>query len=173
MKRLPQGRPLFVLAASLLTAGLVVAWLVASPKTKPIQESAAVAAGAAGSNKPASGILDGMTFAGNMRLASEPEGVDDSFVFADGTFVSTECDKRCGYPARPYFVRQLGRDVEFVSESRCLHKDAKIVWRGTVSDGRISGVSTWTVKRWYWTVERKFLFEGALMSSATPAASRP
>ena len=81
MKRLAQGRPLFVLAASLLAAGLVAAWLAGPPETKPIQESAADAAAESSDAMPATGILDGMTFAGNMRLAGEPEGVDDSFVF--------------------------------------------------------------------------------------------
>lgn len=95
----------------------------------------------------------------------------DTLVFANGTFVSTECERRCKYPARPYFIRQVGDRIEFISETRCPDKDAKIVWRGTVDDGTIKGVFTWTTVRWYWTIEKEFSFEGTIVEGATPIAS--
>lgn len=106
------------------------------------------------------GPLDGMVFEAAMGPQGEAKDVADTFVFADGTFVSRECELRCNYPARPYFVRRAEASTEFVSETRCPNKDAKIVWRGTVEGDTITGVSTWTVRRWYWTVERKFAFTG-------------
>ena len=82
-------------------------------------------------------------------------------------FVSTECEARCSYPPSPYYVREEGGTLSFISETRCPYKDATIVWRGTVENGKIRGESTWTVKRWYWTVEKKFRFEGTLASGAS------
>lgn len=108
------------------------------------------------------GPLDGMTFEGMLGPDGKPKDTPDRFVFEDGTFVSKECELRCKYPARPYFVRIVGDKTEFISETQCPYKDAKIVWRGTVEGDTIRGKSTWVVKRWYWTVENTFAFEGKL-----------
>lgn len=149
-------------------AAAVVAgsWLVLSKTTDPvIAESASTTPG------DGKGPLDGMTFVGALGLHGKPKDIEDSFVFANGTFVSKECELRCKYPARPYFVRKNGNQTEFVSETQCPYKDAKIVWRGTVEGDTVKGVSTWIVKRWYWTVENKFEFAGKLTKQSTPVAS--
>ena len=110
------------------------------------------------------GPLDGMTFA--VALFEDPR--QD---FADGTFVSKECEIRCKYPARPYFVRASEGGTEFVSETKCPYKNAWITWRGRYEDGKISGVATWRLERWYWTVEREIAFAGELANQSTPLAS--
>ena len=108
------------------------------------------------------GPLDGMTFVGALGPDGKPKDIQDVFVFENGTFVSKECELKCKYPARPYFIRVNGTKTEFISETQCPYKDAKIVWRGTVDGDTIKGKSTWVVKRWYWTVENTFEFEGKL-----------
>ncbi len=118
------------------------------------------------------GPLDGMTFVGSLGPDGGPLDVADTFVFANGTFVSKECEIRCKYPARPYFVRTTDDVTEFVSETKCPYKNAWIVWRGQYKDGKISGVATWRLKRWYWTVEQKFAFAGELADQSTPLASK-
>lgn len=116
------------------------------------------------------GALDGMTFYGALSPGGSLE-TKDTFVFANGTFVSKECEVRCKYPAAPYIVRKVGNRTEFVSETKCPYKDAKIVWRGTVDGDTVKGIATWTVKRWYWRVENNFEFAGKLVSQPTPVAS--
>ncbi len=113
-----------------------------------------------------SGPLDGRVFLSMLGQEGKPGDIEDELIFEDGMFVSTECERRCNYPASPYFVRHRENALEFFSESRCPHKDATIVWRGVVEDGVIKGESTWTLKRWYWTVEKKFWFEGELAEQA-------
>ncbi len=83
------------------------------------------------------GPLDGLTFSGALGPDGEPKDIQDVFVFENGTFVSKECELKCKYPARPYFVRINGSKTEFISETRCPYKDARIVWRGVVVGGRI------------------------------------
>lgn len=114
--------------------------------------------------------LDGMTFIGALGPEGQPKDVEDRFVFANGTFVSKECELRCEYPARPYFMRKVGDKVEFLSETKCPYKDATILWRGTVKGDAIEGVATWTIKRWYWSIERKYEFSGKLQQSTPPLA---
>lgn len=117
------------------------------------------------------GPLDGMIFSGALGPDGKPKDIPDSFVFENGTFVSKECELRCKYPARPYFVRTNGNRIEFISETKCPYKDAKITWRGTIEGDRIKGQSTWVVKRWYWTVENTFEFEGQLVNKTASTAS--
>ena len=117
------------------------------------------------------GPLDGMTFTGALGPDGEPKDTPDSFVFENGTFVSKECELRCKYPARPYFIRTNGNRTEFISETECPYKDAKIIWRGSVEGDTIKGKSTWVVKRWYWTIENTFEFEGKLVKNPASKAS--
>ncbi len=122
-------------------------------------------------NLGAKGPLDGMSFAGAVGPDGKPKDVADRFVFSNGTFVSKECELRCKYPARPYSVEKSDGNIAFSSKTKCPKKDATIVWRGTVSGDTIQGVATWTVRRWYWTFEKKFEFSGKLEQSTPPLAS--
>ena len=124
-----------------------------------------------GTEEAVSGPLDGLTFRGALGPDGKPKDIPDIFVFENGTFVSKECELRCKYPARPYFVRINGSKTEFISETQCPYKDAKIVWRGTIEGDRIKGKSTWVVKRWYWTVENTFEFEGKLVEKSLTSAN--
>jgi len=117
------------------------------------------------------GPLDGMSFTGALGPDGQPKDVTDRFVFANGTFVSKECELLCKYPARPYSVKISGGKTAFFSKTKCPYKDATIVWRGTVDGDTIQGVATWTIKRWYWTLEKKYEFSGKLEQSTPPLAS--
>ena len=118
-----------------------------------------------------SGILDGLTFSSELGPLGKPANVKDVLVFENGMFVSKECEQRCGYAPRPYFVRRVGDKTEFISETHCPSKDSTIVWRGTVNNGTIKGKFTWTAARWYWTIEKEFWFEGMLADRGGPVAS--
>jgi len=123
---------------------------------------------AATSDGKAAGVLDGMTFVARMGPSGKPADVEDNLIFAKGMFLSKECDRRCGYPPAPYYVRHLGERIEFVSESTCDNNDATMSWRGTIEDRLIKGRVRWTAERWYWTIEKEFWFEGTLADDARP-----
>jgi hypothetical protein len=131
--------------------------------------SAADASDAIG--QPATGPLDGMTFKGHLGPSGAPADVADQWVFEDGMFVSKECERRCNYPPRPYYSREAGESTEFISVTNCPDKNATIVWRGTVDGRSIKGEATWTMERWYWTIENTFAFEGELAAGLQPVAS--
>lgn len=151
-----QRLKLFLAIGGLLTVLLFGTFMLTGPATSVQAELPNVA------ELAGSGPLDGLTFLSDLGQVGKPADIEDNLVFSDGMFVSTECESRCNYPASPYFVRKRDEALEFVSETRCPHKDATIVWRGTIENGIIKGESTWTLKRWYWTVEKKFWFEGKL-----------
>jgi hypothetical protein len=125
--------------------------------------------GSANDIKITPGPLDGLVFSGALGPDGESRDTPDTFVFENGTFASKECELRCKYPARPYFVRVDGDRIEFISETKCPYKDAWITWRGTVEGDTLKGKSTWVVKRWYWTVEDTYEFEARLVSETTPS----
>ena len=156
-----------LIGLGVLLAGLAGGADVRSQTTRPAQ----VVRSETLEEVTGSALLDGMTFSGELGPLGKPADVQDTLVFADGTFVSTECDRRCGYPPAPYFVRRVEDKIEFTSESQCLHKDATLVWRGTVDDGTIKGRLRWSAHRWYWTIEKEFWFEGTLVKTAAPVAS--
>lgn len=131
-----------------------------TPSAEPIQESAIDDSGG-------NGLLDGLSFTSELGLVGKAADVQDDLVFANGKFVSKECEQRCSYPASPYYVRQVGEAIEFISHTKCPYKDASIVWRGKVENGAIEGVSTWTSSRWYWTIEKNFYFRGTLANKGT------
>lgn len=115
------------------------------------------------------GILDGLTFTSRNGQYGKPGDHSDTLIFKDGTFVSTDCEKNCNYPAQAYFARRVGEKIEFISETRCLTQDAEIVWRGTVDGNHIEGTYSWRSSRWYWTIEKEFWFKGSLEESKNPA----
>ena len=147
----------YIVAATVCLMVVAGGWFLASNPTKPVRAQDVEAAQTGGSD-----ILDGMTFSGQVTVNGKLLDVIDKWVFAHGTFESTECSNRCNYPRASYFVRDVGEAVEFVSESRCLDKDAKIVSRGTVDNGTVKGTMTWTFSRWYWSIEKEFEFAGTL-----------
>lgn len=151
---------------ALLLVGGAGTWAV-SPQTTPTAE----AERSTSSEQRASGILDGMTFLSKLGLSGKPADVEDDLVFSNGTFFSRECDRRCGYPPGPYYVRRIGDKIEFVSESQCVHKDATLSWQGTIENGTIKGRILWTAVRWYWTIEKELWFEGTLVDSVKPVGS--
>ncbi len=150
-----------ILLATGLTVGLIITWIFAlNSNPKPDFE----ALHAAQTN--GSGILDGMIFTGKAGIIGRPLDISDTWSFDKGTFVSTECETQCNYPRAPYYVRENSDAVDFVGETHCLDKDAKISWRGSVEGDKIKGTFTWNVKRWYWTIEKNFWFEGQLTASS-------
>ena len=157
-------------AAALLAIVVIAAgWMFLSGNSRPVASQFVET----DEIDPRAGIgsLDGLSFVGMIGPKGQSKDVEDRYVFANGTFVSKECELRCDYPARPYFERSVGNRTQFVSETRCPFKDANIVWRGFVEGDKVEGVATWTIRRWYWTVEKKFAFSGQLSDESEPIRS--
>ena len=161
-----KNQPVKLGLVGFLVAAVVAIFLVSSAAIQPHEVAMFPSPGLS-----ASRILDGMTFSGTVGSDATDADVLDELTFADGKFVSVECDRRCGYPPAPYFVRRTGNRIEFETESNCTRQDAKITWRGTIENGALKGRFTWISKRWYWTLEKEFWFEGTLVSSAPSSSS--
>jgi hypothetical protein len=107
-------------------------------------------------------VLDGRVFKGEIGVDGKPALRSDTWIFDNGQFVSRSCVE-CGFGASPYWVRFENDRTTFRTETHCPVTDATLVWRGSVKDGVIEGVFTWTKKRWYRTIEKDFWFKGVLV----------
>ena len=153
MKR---GTQFLIGLGALVLCGAAIGWAVS-----PLEPSTAKREAVKASATPASGILDGMVFRSELGPKDKPADVNDQLIFANGMFQSIESARRCGYPPSPYYVRQVGETIQFVSESHCQDDSATMFWEGTIENGVIKGRIRWTAKRWYRTIENEFWFEGA------------
>ena len=107
------------------------------------------------------GPLDGQSFTGEFGPIGKAADGTDSWVFQNGSFLSKSC-LECGFPQSVYSSESGPGVVDFTTTTSCPVSDAEIVWEGTVKNGKIEGVFTWTKKRWYRTVQKRFWFKGRL-----------
>ena len=117
------------------------------------------------------GALDGMEFVARIDVDAYDTPFDDRQVFANGTMFSEECQRRCDFGAHPYFTRIEGDSIAFVSDMSCADAPQYVRWEGRVTGDRIEGTAHWTVKRFYWTVERFAKFSGQLVPANEAQAS--
>jgi hypothetical protein len=86
--------------------------------------------------------LDGKTFAGEVKRSPKEKGDPDTFIFKDGTFRSTSCDQY-GFKEGKYSAEPSKSKTKFSATTEN-DKGAKIVWNGSVSGQKVSGVATLT-----------------------------
>jgi hypothetical protein len=108
----------------------------------PLLVAGALAAAPVHANDPS---LDGKTFAGSLWMQGEKHPDPDQFVFKDGTFRSTACD-RYGFTAATYSATRDG-DATVIEAQTTSPSDGTMTWRGTIRAGQFEGVSRWQPKR--------------------------
>ena len=112
------------------------------PLTTTLATFAIALAGAtAMSSASAATPVDGKSFSGALWMQGDKAPQQDQFIFKDGTFRSTACDKY-GFVAAPYRVSSEG-DAMRVEAETMSPTQGRIVWKGTIRAGEFEGVSTW------------------------------
>ena len=160
------GQPRIILLVVAVSVAVLSGWVILSNPGSSVQPQDLDT-----SHLEGSGALDGLAFESELGPVGKSADMEDTLIFDKGLFVSAECYRTCNFPAQPYFVRRGNGGIEFISETRCPNKDAEIVWRGKVEGNSIQGEFTWTMARWYWTIEKKFHFQGKVTES--PASIPP
>jgi len=110
-----------------------------------------------------SGPLDGMVFAGKIGPIEHPD-TDDELHFSNGKFWSKTCT-RCGFQPGHYWVRKEGDITHFRGE--LVSERGTFVYFGKIKDGKVEAKIKWAIKRWYWTINRDFAFNGSLTAGKT------
>ena len=114
--------------------------------------------------------LDGMHFAAGIIREGDEQAqkrpLEDMLLFEDGNFSSVVC-KRYNFESAPYWIRREGDRIHFLAELSS-PTDGKMVWKGTIQEGKLSGTMRWTRKRWYWTIDAEHNIRGELSGSTEP-----
>lgn len=110
------------------------------------------------------GVLDGQTFTGEYGLVGKSAHGTDTWIFRNGSLLSKGCEE-CGFPESGYAAYSEVGGVSFKTTTNCPVTDAQIVWEGTVNNGKIEGVWTWTKKRWYRTIRKQFWCRGSIQDT--------
>ncbi len=115
------------------------------------------------------GILDGRSFVGQLKSVDGANTLDDTLHFSEGHFWSSGCTK-CSFMPGSYWTRQNGAAIEFqgVLESP---ERGRFTYQGSVVDGRVEAKIHWIRERWYWTVDRDYVFEGRIDDAGGSSAN--
>lgn len=108
------------------------------------------------------GRFDGMVFAGRLRSIDGSVDLPDTLQFADGHFWSGGCVE-CSFLPGAYLARDLVGGLEF---DGLLKSGARgqFTYRGRLEGNGLRAEISWKRQRWYWTMERDYVFEGKLVS---------
>lgn len=104
------------------------------------------------------GPLDGMIFVGKIGPEGKPD-FDEELHFNNGHFWSKNCIV-CGYQPSVYWVRTVGESIHFHGELLS-DSGSRFRYTGRVTGDRIKVTVRWTKSRWYWSIDRTLIFEGA------------
>jgi hypothetical protein len=102
----------------------------------------AIGAASKAADTTSSGVLDGMTFVGDLGEKGKTKGDKDTYEFKGGTFHSTACDGY-GFKAAAYTATANGEVIKFESTTHS-DKEGEMVWKGTVKGGHMEGTIVWT-----------------------------
>lgn len=102
--------------------------------------------------------LDGLYFKGITGEQGKKMDHEDTISFKNGVFRSLDCEG-WGFGPAPYSVEKVGDAYEFsatlLSEDR-----GRLVWKGSIRDGRAEAKFRWLHERWYWDIDRQYWFKG-------------
>ena len=124
----------------------------------------ALAADASVDEKQVSGELDGLDFRGELRSVDGSISLDDTLHFRDGYFWSTGCTK-CSFMPGTYWTRRAGDAIEFRGILKSPER-GQFTYQGAIQGGKIQVTINWRRERWYWTLDRDYVFEGRANDTA-------
>lgn len=96
------------------------------------------------------GYLDGKVFLVEKGEMGKTSDGKDVYLFRDGKFLSTACEKWHGFSESPYTTTVEGEAVTFTADTKS-ESDGSIHWQGTVRGDRIDVRYSWIGKprKWY------------------------
>ena len=107
-----------------------------------------------------SGDLDGLDFLGMLKSTDGSISLDDTMHFRDGHFWSTGCTK-CSFMPGAYWTRRRGEAIEFRGALESPER-GRFDYNGTIEAGKIEATIHWRKERWYWTIDRDYVFQGRI-----------
>lgn len=102
--------------------------------------------------------LDGMRFTGQTGEQGKGDHHQDTIIFENGVFRSLDCEE-WGFGPAPYTVARDGDSYRFSAVLPSPNRGT-LEWKGTIRGDTATAKFRWLHKRWYWTIDRHYWFEG-------------
>ena len=104
--------------------------------------------------------LDGRTYFGQNGSKGKPADHDDEFIFEDGMFRSTSCDKYEFKEGRYETTEADG--IIYFKAATASPSHGQMFWVGQVDGESLKGTFLWTKERWYWDIRKEYWFKAEL-----------
>jgi hypothetical protein len=105
-------------------------------------------------------VLDGRNYFGQNGSKGKPADHDDEFIFKDGMFRSTSCDKY-GFKEGRYETTESGGIIYFKAATAS-PSHGQMFWEGQIDGDSLKGTFLWTKERWYWDIRKEYWFKAEL-----------
>jgi hypothetical protein len=116
--------------------------------------------GATVDGKGASSLLDGKTFFVRTGEKGKEADHDDYLIFRDGMCVSSGCVEQ-NFGTSAYSADADVGGIRFRAKTVSPTHGA-MIWEGTVRGDAVDATARWVHKRWYWSIDRSYLYQGRL-----------
>ena len=104
--------------------------------------------------------LDENTYFGQNGSKGKPADHDDEFIFKEGMFRSTSCDKY-GFTEGRYETTETDGIIYFKAMTAS-PSHGQMFWEGKVDGDSLDGTFVWTKERWYWDIRKDYWFKAKL-----------
>ena len=104
--------------------------------------------------------LDGKIYSGQNGSKGEPADHDDEFIFKEGMFRSTSCDKY-GFTEGQYESTETDGIIYFKALTAS-PSHGQMSWEGKSDGASLEGTFVWTKERWYWNIRKEYWFNAEL-----------
>jgi len=105
-------------------------------------------------------VLDGKTYFGENGSKGKPADHDDEFIFKDGMFRSTSCDKYEFTEGRYETTETAG--IIYFKAATASPSHGQMFWEGQIDGDSLEGTFVWTKERWYWDIRKDYWFKADL-----------
>ena len=111
-----------------------------------------------GEGTGASTLLDGKTFFVRTGEMGKDADHDDYLIFRNGMFVSSGCVEQ-NFGTSVYSAAADGIGIRFRARTVSPTHGA-MIWEGIVLEDSVNATARWVHKRWYWSIDRKYWYQG-------------
>ena len=105
-------------------------------------------------------VLDGKTYFGQNGSKGKPADHDDEFIFKEGMFRSTSCDKY-GFTEGQYETTEADGIIYFKAATAS-PSHGQMFWEGQIDGESLDGTFVWTKERWYRDIRKDYWYKAEL-----------
>jgi hypothetical protein len=104
-------------------------------------------------------LLDGKTYYVKAGEKGKDPDHDDYLTFQGGMFTSSGCVESWNFRNASYSATTEGGGIRFRAQLVSTTHGI-MTWEGTVQEDTVDATARWVHKKWYWTIDQEFSYQG-------------